>query len=602
MLVAGAAQAFQMPWLRFSYFPLMAVLPAFYDFRTVLLVLLFFPLLSLGVFFKGEMLFEEIALISALVAAAGASLLVMKRMRRKIFAGAVPGKNEDVEHEATIGKESFNDEQLISHYLESMFKPDEEIKEILAAAKNIIFADSVNLFTSTGDSLKLRGSTEEPGTVIPIHGGLINHCFRERQSVVISDLKEKKIETGYLRKEEIASLVGVPVMDDTFPLGVLTADSGRFQAFSSADRDMLQIFARQVMRILQRERIYPQINRSYASLRAMNEESSKLLSTLNADVIVKNLVDGAKGIVPADVIFFMTHGNELEAVHHTGCLIQSHENRGTVVKGSLLDMILKNREPVYMSDVREYRAPLMPFRTEKTGSLFLLPLLFENQVLGILVSIFKKADAPSVYQRDLLTLLGNHATMSLANARFHEELKQVAVTDGLTGLYNHRHFQEKLGQEFSRLERFSDPLSLMLVDIDYFKKINDAYGHPAGDVVLKRVGEIIRKTIRNIDIAARYGGEEFAVILPGTDSRGALKMAERLRHAVGGEKFSGGNDRFRVTISIGISSYSKDVRRKEEMVERADKALYSAKRSGRNQSVLWSGEDMQVLKSSRSGK
>lgn len=599
MLIAGVAQVFQMPWIRFSYFPLMAAAPAFYDFKTVLIALLFIPLLSLGAFLKGEVRLEEIALISALAASTAISLFFMKRVKRRILAAPVPGiTEEDSNPMPDDGRESANEEQVISNYLESMFKPDEEINEILTAARNIIFADSVSLFASTGDSLKLRCSTEDTGNVIPVHGGVISRCISEKGSFVLSDMKEKKIEAGYLRKEEIVSLLAVPVMDGAFPVGVLAADSGRFQAFSSADMETLQIFAMQVMRILQRERIYPKIYRSYASLSAMNLESSKLLSTLNADVIVKNLVDGARGIVPAEVIFFMPQGKQLHAVHHTGCLLHPQEKKGNIVKGTLLDIILRNKEAVYMSDVRDYRSPLMPFKTEKPGSLFLLPLLFENEVIGILAFIFKKADAPSLYQRELLKLLGNQAAMSLANARFHEEIKLVAVTDGLTGLYNHRHFQEKLSQEFSRLERFSDPLSLMLVDIDHFKKINDTYGHPVGDVVLRRVGEIIRKTIRNIDIAARYGGEEFAVILLGTDSKGALKMAERLRCAVSDEKFSGEKSDFRITISIGISTYSRDIERKEEMVERADKALYSAKRGGRNQSILWSAEDVKTVRSS----
>ncbi len=599
LLIAGAAQAFQMPWLRFSYFPFVAALPAFYEVKTVLFVLLVFPLLSLDAFLKGGMPVEEIALISALAAATGISLFIMKRIKRKVVAGPGSGIPEaDGNRQPNIGAESFSDEQGISYYLESMFKPDEEIKEILAAAKNIVFAYSVNLFTGTGDSLKLRCSTEETGTIVPLNGGIISRCLKERESVVLSDLDEKKIEIGYLSKDKIASLVCVPVMDDAFPLGVLTADSGRFHAFSSADRDILQMFAKQVMRILQRERVYPRIYRSYASLRILNEESSKLLSTLNAEVIVKNLVDGSKRIVPAEVVFFMTHGNELEAVYHTGCLLQPLDNKRAVVKGTLLEMILNNKEPVYISDVRDYRSPLMPFKTEKAGSLFVLPMLFEKEILGILVFIFEKTNALTTHQTELLKVLGNQASMSIANAKFYEEIERLAVTDGLTGLYNHRHFQEKLSQEFNRVERFSDPLSVLIIDIDHFKKINDTYGHPVGDVVLRRVAEIIRKTIRNIDIAARYGGEEFAAILIGTDSKGALKMAERLRSTVADEKFYSEKNDFRVTISIGISTYLRDIRKKEEIIERADKALYAAKRNGRNQCVLWSGEDAQVFGSS----
>jgi diguanylate cyclase len=129
---------------------------------------------------------------------------------------------------------------------------------------------------------------------------------------------------------------------------------------------------------------------------------------------------------------------------------------------------------------------------------------------------------------------------------------------------------------------------LLLIDIDHFKKINDTYGHPAGDIVLKRVANIIRKTVRNIDIPARYGGEEFVVVLIGTGEKGAVNMGERLRKAVMDTKFESDGTTFNLTISIGISTYEGEAMKKEDLVDKADKALYQAKGNGRNRSVLWS--------------
>ena len=195
-------------------------------------------------------------------------------------------------------------------------------------------------------------------------------------------------------------------------------------------------------------------------------------------------------------------------------------------------------------------------------------------------------DAPRC---DLLKVLGNQASTSMANARFHAEIERLAITDGLTGLFNHKQFQERLAQEFDRLGRFSEPLSLLLIDIDFFKKINDTYGHPAGDLVLKKVAGMVQKTVRNVDIPARYGGEEFAVVLVGTDEKGAMHMAERLRKTIMDKKFTSDGTPFSVTVSIGISTNTRDVKKKEELVDRADKALYTAKENGRNQCVFWRG-------------
>ncbi len=221
-------------------------------------------------------------------------------------------------------------------------------------------------------------------------------------------------------------------------------------------------------------------------------------------------------------------------------------------------------------------------------SVVVVPLLYEREILGILVLLSEETHAFSPQQKEILEVLGNQASISMANARFHAEIERLAVTDGLTGLFNHRHFQERLSQEFQRLGRFTEPMSLLLLDIDFFKKVNDTYGHPVGDAVLKGVAGKVSKTIRTIDIPARYGGEEFAVVLLNTDAKGALNMAERLRNAVSETVFRSEERTFNVTLSIGISTYPDGIKSKEELIERADKALYQAKRSGRNRSVLWS--------------
>ena len=142
-------------------------------------------------------------------------------------------------------------------------------------------------------------------------------------------------------------------------------------------------------------------------------------------------------------------------------------------------------------------------------------------------------------------------------------------------------------EELKKLSRYSEPTSLLLADIDFFKKINDTYGHPSGDLVLKEVSNIIREAIRDIDMPARYGGEEFAAILPRTDSKGAMNIAERLRKAVMSASFSSDTSQLKVTLSIGIATTPSDAKTKEELIEKADEALYYAKHNGRNRSVLW---------------
>jgi len=167
------------------------------------------------------------------------------------------------------------------------------------------------------------------------------------------------------------------------------------------------------------------------------------------------------------------------------------------------------------------------------------------------------------------------------------ELQKMAITDGLTGLYNHRHFKERLYAEFTRTKRIPEPLSLLLIDIDLFKSINDSHGHPAGDEILQDVSGVIKNNVRDIDVLARYGGEEFAVILPCTDRSGAVRMAERLRRSVAEKAFYIDWKEIKVTISVGAATYPQDATDSDDLIVKADQALYRAKSKGRNQSSLW---------------
>jgi len=160
----------------------------------------------------------------------------------------------------------------------------------------------------------------------------------------------------------------------------------------------------------------------------------------------------------------------------------------------------------------------------------------------------------------------------------NERLRDLAFKDGLTDLYNHRYFQDSLDHELSRAQRYKKPFSLIMVDLDHFKKINDQYGHPVGDIVLKEVSKAIKKTIRDCDIAARYGGEEFVAILPHTGIDTACLVAEKIRKKVM-DRFHGSLD---VTISIGAASWKDEMVNPANLINSADKALYSAKSRGKN--------------------
>jgi diguanylate cyclase (GGDEF)-like protein len=163
-------------------------------------------------------------------------------------------------------------------------------------------------------------------------------------------------------------------------------------------------------------------------------------------------------------------------------------------------------------------------------------------------------------------------------------LRGLAFKDGLTGLFNHRYFQEHMEKEVQRADRYKRTLSLIMIDIDHFKKVNDTYGHPVGDIVIRSIANLFEETIRKCDTAARYGGEEFALILPETDVKGAVILAERLRKMAEQMEIEADGKKIKVTISIGVAMYDPSSKRrsKAEIIDAADKALYNSKQTGRN--------------------
>jgi len=218
-------------------------------------------------------------------------------------------------------------------------------------------------------------------------------------------------------------------------------------------------------------------------------------------------------------------------------------------------------------------------RDIRVSSLVCVPLKIRDTAIGVMNVVNKTSGRFDQEDLQLADTMANQAAVIIENAR----LFNLATIDGLTGLIVHMHFQSKIEEEFRRAKRYEKPLSIIMTDIDYFKKFNDTWGHQTGDMVLREVAKCVRSTMRDTDIAARYGGEEFAVILPETDVEGAKLFAERLRQNVENTIFSGPKGDLRVAISLGLSSLPiNPANTALEMIKLADDALYEAKHAGRN--------------------
>ena len=214
-----------------------------------------------------------------------------------------------------------------------------------------------------------------------------------------------------------------------------------------------------------------------------------------------------------------------------------------------------------------------------------VPLKIKDRITGV-INVVNKID-PSGFNPDdqrLLEALAQQAAMAVEHARLYE----LAITDGLTRLFIHRYFQARLEEEIMRAKRYHTTISLILFDIDHFKKFNDTYGHQQGDIVLVDVAKLIKQTVRDtVDIPARYGGEEFTIILPETDAKGAQLVAERLRKTIETFPFPGQDKQLNVTISVGIATFPDHASSRGVLIKKADIALYACKEAGRNCTLIF---------------
>lgn len=246
-------------------------------------------------------------------------------------------------------------------------------------------------------------------------------------------------------------------------------------------------------------------------------------------------------------------------------------------------------QTIYVPDVaKDPRYLHYKGHTRTTGSFLAAPLRSKGKILGVMNLNRKRLDAFTLQEVRLVEAVAAQAALAIANARLYQQTLELSFTDSLTAVANRRQLFLRLEQEFSRSVRFGDPLSLLMIDLDLFKQINDQFGHTVGDGVLRGVALALRRNVRKVDIVARYGGEEFCIVLPRVGKPEALEVAEKLRRSVAATTLPGpeGGAPLNITISIGVASLGIDSDDVAGLIEKADSALYEAKRQGRDRVAM----------------
>jgi len=280
----------------------------------------------------------------------------------------------------------------------------------------------------------------------------------------------------------------------------------------------------------------------------------------------------------ASVMLLDESGTELLSKASFGLTPEEEKNITFKVGEGVAGWVVQNGSSARIGDVdQDPRFKVSEHQVNKILSLLAVPLKVHNSIIGVLTATHSSRDAFDISDETILTLLGNSIVLDIENARLY----RLSITDPLTKVYNRQFMFTKLPEEISRSSRYGTPLSIILFDVDFFKKFNDTYGHNAGDYVLKQLASFVKDRIRSPDMLIRYGGEEFLIVAPEAGLQDAYVMAERIRQEVEKAEFSYEGQDLRVTISLGVAQYAGGLR-PEDFIRLADNALYLAKQNGRN--------------------
>ncbi len=431
---------------------------------------------------------------------------------------------------------------------------------------------------------------------IPAGEGALGGAVRRRAPVRLHG--DVKAVSYYADGTRPRALLAVPLVDrrGDHVRGVVVADRLEAAPFTDADERLLATLSVEILRAVDAERLMIDMKRARDEKERFYDAIERLNRMAKPLEVFDATLEVARGMVPVDfAAITLVEEVEGKRVHRIVRAVGAHPGGPTgKLEGlefgdgtGLVASVVRLGSSLPAKDLDLAKTPVFDAATRLKGlaSLKIVPLRTGQKVLGAVVLGAEKTNAYDAEAVRQLEVVAMQAAESIYRARLFEQTERLATTDGLTGLLNHRTFQGRLDEHLAQAQRYGKRLSLILCDIDHFKAVNDTYGHPVGDVVLKGVARTLAREARATDLVARYGGEEFAVVMPETDAAGALAIAERIRERVAALSFDTGQGPLAVTLSLGVATFPDDGAKKAALVERADACLYEAKRGGRNRSV-----------------
>jgi diguanylate cyclase (GGDEF)-like protein len=419
------------------------------------------------------------------------------------------------------------------------------------------------------------------GLRLAVGRGISGAAAQSLQPVYAPDVDH---DPRYVRGDQrIRSEIAIPVIIRGELLGVLDFQSEQAAFFTPEMIDLLTLFSTQVALALETDRLYFLEQRRTQQLEAINAVARQTTAVLDLDelltVVCRLLLEWFRF---DHVAVLLSEGDHLSVRAFEGRLTPTLAMGAQLPQGAgLASRALATGRSVIENDVSRVEGYVTGFL--ETRSEMCVPLIFLGEKLGVIALDSALKDAFETDDIQPLESVADICAGAIQNANYFERVKQLAYIDGLTGIHNRRFFEMRIAEELERSARFQGRMAVIMVDIDYFKKLNDEFGHLLGDEVLRGVAAILKQQLRKVDMVCRYGGEEFAIVLPETSGENALMVAEKLRLQIARHPFPGVPRP--VNISCGVADYPAQGMTRDEVMAAADAALFCAKRTGRNKVV-----------------
>lgn len=466
----------------------------------------------------------------------------------------------------------------------STFELDEVLHRILVIAQDFFRLEcaAVLLVDKEKDELyvhcQIGGNEITKNGRLPIGTGIIGIAAKKKRPICVPDVTKDARYINSIAKTK--SELAIPLIVNGEVAGVLDCQSESLNYFDSETTDLLTLFSTQASMALQNAGLYSLERQRAAQLRAINSIAQEMNAVLDLKELLKKigpLIQQAFHVPHVSIL--VKQEEDLTLMSSTGSLTSLHEEGSLIPPDSqLCAQAFATAKTVIENDVKAL--PDYVALCHETASRISIPLVSFGQVLGMLVLDSNKLRSFSDDEVHPLESVAGICATAIQNAHYVDRVKQLAYLDGLTGIFNRRYFELRIVEEIERAKRFNSSMSVIMIDIDHFKKLNDEFGHLLGDEVLRQVSSLFNQHLRKTDTVCRYGGEEFAIILSQTDPHYSLAIAEKLRKGVAEWSFPGVPRA--VTISAGAATYPAHGISRDELVKAADAALYVAKQAGRN--------------------